>query len=58
MDNIFVERLWRSVKYEEAYLHDYEQYQSGEAQTGRASQGLALEQFLILRNPGRGFGAH
>jgi putative transposase len=23
-DNIFVERLWRSVKYEEIYLHDYE----------------------------------
>jgi len=23
-DNIFVERLWRSVKYEEAYLHDYQ----------------------------------
>jgi len=25
MDNIFVERLWRSVKYEEVYLHDYEE---------------------------------
>ncbi len=25
MDNIFVERLWRSVKYEEVYLKDYEQ---------------------------------
>lgn len=24
MDNIFVERLWRSVKYEETYLRDYE----------------------------------
>jgi len=22
-DNIFVERLWRSVKYEEVYLRDY-----------------------------------
>jgi putative transposase len=22
-DNVFVERLWRSVKYEEVYLHDY-----------------------------------
>jgi len=22
-DNIFVERLWRSVKYEEVYLKDY-----------------------------------
>jgi len=24
IDNIFVERLWRSVKYEEVYIHDYE----------------------------------
>jgi putative transposase len=24
LDNIFVERLWRTVKYEEVYLHDYE----------------------------------
>ena len=24
MDNVFVERLWRSVKYEEAYLKAYE----------------------------------
>ena len=23
MDNIFTERLWRSVKYEEVYLSDY-----------------------------------
>lgn len=23
VDNIFVERLWRSVKYEEVYIHDY-----------------------------------
>jgi len=24
MDNIFTERLWRSLKYEEVYLNDYE----------------------------------
>jgi len=24
LDNIFVERLWRTVKYEEIYLNDYE----------------------------------
>ncbi len=24
LDNIFVERLWRSVKYEEVDLHDYQ----------------------------------
>ena len=25
-DNIFTERLWRSVKYEEVYIHDYQSY--------------------------------
>ncbi len=34
LDNIFVERLWRSVKYEEVYLHDY-------ATPRAARQGLA-----------------
>lgn len=24
LDNVFVERLWRSVKYEEVYIHEYE----------------------------------
>ena len=24
MDNIFIERLWRSLKHEEVYLKDYE----------------------------------
>jgi putative transposase len=24
LDNVFVERLWRSVKYEKVYLHRYE----------------------------------
>ena len=23
-DNVFVERLWRSIKYEEVYLHAYD----------------------------------
>lgn len=23
LDNIFIERFWRSLKYEETYLHDY-----------------------------------
>ncbi|MDF1513095.1 MAG: integrase core domain-containing protein, partial [Anaerolineae bacterium] len=23
LDNIFIERLWRSLKYEDIYLHDY-----------------------------------
>ena len=32
IDNIFIERLWRSVKYEEVYLHAYESVT--EARTG------------------------
>ena len=31
MDNIFVERLWRSVKYEDIYLKDYERVPELEA---------------------------
>lgn len=34
-DNIFIERLWRSVKYEEVYLHDYETVLSLEAGLGQ-----------------------
>jgi putative transposase len=34
MDNIFTERLWRSVKYENVYLHDYRNRQE-------AGQGLS-----------------
>ncbi len=33
-DNVFVERLWKSIKYEEVYLHAYET-------VGAAQQGLA-----------------
>lgn len=32
LDNIFIERFWRSLKYEEVYLHDYEMVQ--EAKNG------------------------
>jgi putative transposase len=34
LDNIFVERLWRSVKYEEVYLHDYRHTQEGRCGIG------------------------
>jgi putative transposase len=34
LDNIFTERLWRTVKYEEVYLHDY-------ASPREARQGLS-----------------
>ena len=30
LDNIFVERLWRSVKYEEVYLKDYQSVSDAE----------------------------
>jgi putative transposase len=35
MDNIFVERLWRSVKYEEVYLKDYEEVSEAVTNLGR-----------------------
>lgn len=38
LDNVFVERLWRTVKYEEVYLHDY-------GMSREATQRLAL--FLL-----------
>lgn len=33
-DNIFIERLWRSVKYEEVYLKDYETVREAKANLG------------------------
>ncbi len=35
MDNVFVERLWRSVKYEEVYLHAYESVAAARAGIAR-----------------------
>lgn len=34
-DNIFTERLWRTVKYEEVYLHDYEDGKEARANLSR-----------------------
>ena len=34
-DNVFVERLWRSVKYEEVYLKAYESVAEARASIGR-----------------------
>jgi len=53
-DNIFIERLWRSVKYEEVYLHSYESV--GEAQHGlaryfRLYNAERLHQSLGYRTP-------
>ncbi len=35
LDNIFVERLWRSLKYEEIYLHVYDSPSEARAGVGR-----------------------
>lgn len=45
-DNVFVERLWRSVKYEEVYLRAYETV--GEA---RHSIGRYLDLYNTRRSP-------
>ena len=45
LDNIFVERLWRSVKYEEVYLKDY-------ASMGEAAEGIgAYLRFYNTQRP-------
>lgn len=54
LDNIFVERLWRSVKYEEVYLHDYQQVPeaiSGLGNYFRFYNGERLHQSLDYRTP-------
>ncbi len=35
LDNVFVERLWRSVKYEEVHLKDYASVPEARAELGR-----------------------
>ena len=34
-DNVFVERLWRSIKYEEVYLHAYDSVSQAKSGIGR-----------------------
>jgi putative transposase len=54
LDNIFVERLWRTVKYEEIYLNDYESAaaaQSGLSRYFRFYNGERLHQSLNYRTP-------
>ena len=34
-DNVFIERLWRSVKYEEVYLHAYDTVSDSRVGLGR-----------------------
>lgn len=53
-DNIFTERLWRSVKYEEVYLHDYatpREARTGLSQYFQFYNGERLHQALDYRTP-------
>ena len=54
MDNIFIERLWRSLKYEEVYLKDYETVTEARAGIGkyfRFYNQERLHQSLEYRTP-------
>jgi len=53
-DNIFVERLWRSLKYEEVYLRDYQRVAEARAGIGAYFQFYNFErphQSLDYRTP-------
>ena len=43
-DNVFVERLWKSIKYEEVYLHAYDTVEA-------AHQGLNALSDVLQRDP-------
>lgn len=54
LDNVFVERLWRTVKYEEVYLRDYHSVQDAREGLGRYFtfyNGERLHQALGYRTP-------
>ena len=58
LDNVFVERLWRSVKYEEVYLQDYADGWEAEASLARvlptSTATRGIHQALGLPHAGRG----
>lgn len=45
LDNVFVERLWRSVKYEEVYLKDYQSVREAKEGLGRYFEFYNTERF-------------
>ena len=61
LDNVFVERLWRSLKYEEVYLKAYETVAEARRGIGlRPSSSSRIRRFGWDRTglpsePGRGF---
>jgi len=44
MDNIFVERLWRSLKYEEVYLNAYGSVAEAKAGIATANKGFDIDE--------------
>jgi putative transposase len=50
-DNVFVERLWRTIKYEEVYLHAYDSVSDARQRLGR------FIEFYNTRRPHSAFGA-
>lgn len=53
-DNIFTERFWRSLKYEDVYLHDYQGVREGKYGIGRYIEFYnhrRLHQALDYRTP-------
>lgn len=59
LDNIFIERLWRSLKYEEVYLKDYQLVPEARAGIGRYFQFYnyeRLHQSLDYRTPAALYG--
>ena len=60
-DNIFVERLWRTVKYEEVYLHDYASLAEAQESLARYFHGYNHQrphQSLDWRTPAEVYFAH
>jgi len=54
LDNVFVERLWRSLKYEEVYLRDYANGWEAEGSLGNYLKFYCnerLHQALAYRTP-------
>jgi len=50
-DNIFTERLWRTVKYEEVYLHDYQsRYAEAIARRAYAEAACSLRKYFQTYN--------
>jgi len=43
LDNVFIERFWRSLKYEDIYLHDYASVEELELEAG-------LQRYFALYN--------